>query len=141
MDKKPTLDARTVARLVAEVASLQAAGSEEEATTRAGDRVPGPGLVGEVDGSKVFLVDGNWVKLHCSMDFVEGGNDMVYEYVSAGQIWIDGDLDHTQIRYVALHEAVERRCMSELGMDYEHAHGMANEVERAVRADNVLGPA
>jgi hypothetical protein len=140
MPKEFKLSARELARMVSDVASLKTDGSDHQAETKDGIHVPGPGKIGKVSGIDVFLVDGNWVKLNCNMDFVEGGNDGIYDYMAKQQIWIDSDLDHTQVRYIALHEAVERRGM-ESGLSYDDAHNYANEIEKEVRKDNVLGPA
>ena len=101
--------------------------------------------VGEVEGVKIFLVNGNEVKIKFFMDFVEGGNDMVYgkkheggvpSYIPSEEIWIDADLDISSFPYVLLHECVERHMMKNERMDYEHAHERANGIEKHLRKQN-----
>lgn len=71
------------------------------------------------------------------MDFVNGGNEAVYNYVPAGEIWID-DAQHALDRTAtALHELVERDLMLHHGMSYDSAHDAANGRERAFRKELV----
>lgn len=92
-------------------------------------------LAGVVDGGsiKVFLVDGNHIKVHHDMDFVEGGNGLEDPKLCAkDEIVLDGHLSVSQLPYVCYHEAVERRHMAK-GDSYEKAHKKANDAERQLR--------
>lgn len=92
-----------------------------------------PRLIGSVDGGvKVLAVDGDAVKERLYMDFVEGGNDIRYEFIPKGQIWIDNTMDLYDWPYVIYHEVNERRLMSK-GMSYDKAHAISNRVEDDLR--------
>ena len=95
-------------------------------------------LIMTTDGMKVYVVDGDWVKLRHNMDFVEGGNDAVYGYVPQGEVWIDGHVDDCDRPYIALHELIERHMMKEHGLNYQKAHQVANKIEKDFRKDKLL---
>lgn len=75
---------------------------------------------------KVWIVDGCIVRDLFDIDFTEGGNDQVYHYIPHGEIWIDDDLDVTEIPFVLLHEMHERNLMAKgwsYSPDYEERIG------------------
>jgi hypothetical protein len=109
-----------------------------------------PADIGEVDGNRVCIVDGNKVKTdpdteededHPHMDFVEGANDLEARWVRReyGEKYLlfDGRLDIRDLPFVIYHEAYERRLMAGVeageGMTYDDAHEHANPQELALR--------
>lgn len=86
--------------------------------------------IGEIDGIKIFLVDGDKVKREHFMDFVEGGHDIVYRFIPHNQIWIDYNISNRPIHHILYHEFIERMLMLYNNMDYEDAHNIANKQER-----------
>jgi len=83
------------------------------------------------EGIEVWLVDGRAVR-HDFIDFVEGGHDLVYDWIPERQIWIDNDLSRDEWPFVIVHEAIERALMED-GMEYDPAHDEANKVEDKLR--------
>ena len=85
------------------------------------------------DGISIEAVDGGKVKVEKFMDFVEGGHDVVYNFIPKKTIWIDGRLDISQRGFVLLHELVERKMMGKHGMSYSKAHPISNHYEKLLR--------
>ena len=95
-----------------------------------------------IGDAKLFLVDGNKMEALLSTDFTCGGSDMSYgkksnvgegAFIPDGEIWVDGKMDTTEIRFISYHEAVERFVMINYDMSYEKAHEIANEMEKEKR--------
>ena len=106
-----------------------------------------PHLCGVIDGHvKVFLVDGDDIKLRPRMrksergydesdhmDFCEGGNGVEDPGLCPKDvILIDDDLHPRSWPFICYHEAVERRAMLG-GMSYNKAHEQANAAEKFLR--------
>ncbi len=87
-------------------------------------------LIKEYSGGKikVWIVNGELVRGLFFLDFTEGGHDKVYKFIPRNQIWIDDDLDYSEIRFVLLHEIHERNLMAQ-GMSYNDAHKLSSELE------------
>ena len=84
---------------------------------------------------KVFLVDGPKIRHTLDMDFTTGGNAGRYKYVPEGEIWVDNNINPSEIQETIEHEAVEAKNMESKGQDYETAHDNSNrELEK--EADN-----
>jgi hypothetical protein len=83
-------------------------------------------------GVAVWIVNGRLVRSGFDVEFTEGGHDRVYDYVPAGEVWIDNDLSPAERPYVLLHELHERTLMIQ-GATYESAHADADVVELAAR--------
>lgn len=94
------------------------------------------GTLGAVDCQTVKAVDGDQVKLEHDPDFVEGGNHERYNWVPDGEIWIDRNIAAHDWPRIALHEAVERRLMADMGMEYDQAHEQANAWEMNLRGQD-----
>src|SRR5262249_59346434 len=90
-------------------------------------------LLGEVSGVRIYLVSGEQVRDEVHIDFTQGGNDAVYDYVPAGEVWIDDAAHALDRTATALHELVERDLMQRHGMDYDRAHDAASARERTLR--------
>jgi hypothetical protein len=83
-------------------------------------------------GVAVWIVNGRLVRSAFDIEFTEGGHDRVYDYVPAGEVWIDNDLSPSERPYVLLHELHERTLMI-AGATYESAHAAADTVELYAR--------
>jgi hypothetical protein len=80
------------------------------------------------DKLKIWIVDGDLVRDRFFIDFTEGGNDKVYRFIPAHEVWLDNDLQVKERRYVLLHEVHERRLMAQ-GWTYFKAHRSASTLE------------
>lgn len=88
-----------------------------------------PYYVGDADGNHIFLVNGDEVKDQFEMDFVEGGNDLRWDFIPDHQVWIDAGQDRARWPHITVHELEERRRMAK-GMGYQKAHEIANKIEK-----------
>ncbi|MBL7156070.1 MAG: hypothetical protein ISS87_00505, partial [Candidatus Pacebacteria bacterium] len=85
--------------------------------------------IGEI---KIWLVYGRLARELFDLDFVEGGHDLVYNYIPKNEIWIDNDLLAKERKYVIVHELYERLLM-EKGLSYNQAHKKASQLEWRAR--------
>ncbi len=94
-----------------------------------------PHFCGLIDGGvAVYLVDGNKVKVEKDPDFTEGGNGEEAPWICGKkEIYLDAQHDWEDLKYVAYHEAIERRTMHDRGWSYEKAHELANRHEMELR--------
>ena len=99
--------------------------------------------------TKVYLVNGQYVRDVYDQDFTQGGHHKVYpEFIPPSEIWLDRSLDTTdvngEVRYslvdrkaTLLHELVESEDMGKArgkGEEYDEAHSeVANVAEREGR--------
>ena len=90
--------------------------------------------IGTVAGWTVYLVSGERVRNEIHLDFTQGGNEGVYTYVPAGEIWIDDAMHALDRTATVLHEIVECELMLRHGLTYDDAHDVALEVERKFRS-------
>lgn len=93
-----------------------------------------PAYIGRILEYKVYIVDGDLIKIHCNMDFVEGSNFRAADYVPGNQIWLDNNIDIHDWAFLLFHESVELLHMK-TGIPYNQAHDIANEFERKVREE------
>ena len=89
------------------------------------------GSFGDVD---VCIVNGEVVRNLYFIDFTEGGHHFVYDFVPVNEVWLDNDLNPSEMDFVLLHEMHERFLMSQ-GMDYSHAHRSSSAIEYKCRRD------
>lgn len=92
-------------------------------------------LLKEIGSIKVWLVYGRIVRSLFDLDFVEGGHDLIYDYIPRNEIWIDNDLLANERKYVIVHELYERSLM-EKGLSYNQAHKKASQLELQARKEN-----
>jgi len=90
--------------------------------------------LGQIGRVKVYLVDGNAVKLKYKMDFVEGNNSMESSWIPKDELWISDELVPKYWAPVLYHEAHEWRDMRR-GMSYDKAHRIANRHEKVLRKE------
>ena len=102
--------------------------------THQGQTLPDPKMVHErlwkklENGISVWIVNGRLVRSAYDIDYTEGGHDHVYEFVPAGEIWIDDAIEENERGFVLLHELHERNRM-EKGMPYSQAHAESSRLE------------
>lgn len=93
----------------------------------------------DVDGVKVWAVNGKLVRDRFNSDFSQGGHGYVYPWIPKGEIWIDEVLSLDEVPYVVEHERFERKLMKERGLSYDEAHELAKAREDWMRARKALG--
>ncbi len=87
------------------------------------------------DGTKVYVVDGKYVRDNIHSDFAQGGNEMAYpEYVPKGEVWIEKGLE-AEFGHIIKHEVGERNLMKK-GDDYLTAHEKVKAIEDSERGKN-----
>jgi hypothetical protein len=95
-----------------------------------------PFHIGDIDGLKILLVNGNKVKTSRPelMDFNQAGNGFGWEVglIPKGEVWVDSTTKRDQDKFNLYHEFYEIRLMK-LGLSYEKAHVRANIHERILR--------
>ena len=82
---------------------------------------------------KVYIVDGEAVRNQYKIDFTEGGNPMVYDFIPANTIWIDNDVEVRERKYILAHEFCEMTLMKTKNLSYNDAHRRASELESSLR--------
>ena len=80
------------------------------------------------NGVSVWIVDGRLVRSVFDIDFTAGGHEHVYEFVPAGEVWIDDDVAENERGLVLFHELHERNLMA-AGMPYSKAHEESSRLE------------
>ena len=89
------------------------------------------------NGLTICYVDGPIVRQYLDPYFIFGGHDLVYDYVPFKEIWLDALTDPQEIKYILLHERVERDLM-EKGKDYDNAHRFATAADMEERVKDGL---
>jgi hypothetical protein len=106
--------------------------------TRNGQQLPDGAQVHErlwktlESGVNVWIVNGRKVRSLFDIDFTAGGHDHVYEFVPAGEVWIDDDIEEVERPLVLVHELHERNLMAK-GMPYSKAHADSSRLEYRCR--------
>lgn len=80
------------------------------------------------NGISVWIINGRFVRSVFDIDFTAGGHDHVYEFVPAGEVWIDDAITEKERGYVLLHELHERNHMTD-GTPYSEAHAESSRLE------------
>lgn len=131
MPDKQTVPASEIWRQINRIFSVRPKVLAYAHKTLTGEKAPEKWELGQIEGgAKIFLVNGDRVKKAHHMDFVEGGNGAVYDFVPRNELWIDVLRDASTWTHIAYHEAVEWWLMTYDGFSYEEAHKRANELER-----------
>lgn len=81
-----------------------------------------------------YLVDGTYVRDTYKTDFVEGGHDIVYKFIPAGEIWLEKELHSSELPYILIHEYTERYLMKHKNTPYNKAHNIARKIEFKYRS-------
>ncbi len=82
-------------------------------------------------GYDLYKVDGVHVRSQHA-DFIGGGHRIVYRFVPAREIWIDGSVKEW-LGHLASHELFEVLLMQLRGWKYDRAHAAANMLEQELR--------
>ncbi|MDE1925401.1 MAG: hypothetical protein KGH79_04485 [Patescibacteria group bacterium] len=81
------------------------------------------------DAVALWLVDGDLVRSTYSVEYSEGGHDIVYSWIPKNEIWIEESLKPEERDFIILHELHERYLMASKKMTYADAHHGATIVE------------
>ena len=88
---------------------------------------------GERDGYKIWIVDGNRVRLKLFREFLYGGNEQRYLFIPKDEIWIDNAVSCEEFELTLVHELNERHQMAKFGWTYERAHISSLAIEVSMR--------
>ena len=86
-----------------------------------------------IDGRRVYLVDGTWIRDNLDTSFTMGSHSLVDSFVPEGELWIDWHLAPKDRDMLVYHEKFENDMMNYLNMNYETAHDIANDMEKRLR--------
>jgi hypothetical protein len=87
------------------------------------------------DGTKIYIVNGPYVRENFFVDFVEGGHGYVYKWIPKDEIWVEDMPDEIDQGLNMNHEIYEYTLMRYVPSkkDYDDAHKCAACVESLVR--------
>ena len=87
------------------------------------------------DGTKIFVVDGPYVREKYFIDYVEGGHGYVYTFIPKDEIWIERMDNPVDQGMNLLHEVYEMTLMKYVPAKkgYDPAHECAANLESLVR--------
>jgi len=85
------------------------------------------------DGTKVFLVDGSWIRNNMNEEFIGGGHGYQDNYISKDEIWSELVRDPVDNKEILIHEIIEYIFMKYFHKDYDDSHEIANSVEDTIR--------
>jgi hypothetical protein len=91
---------------------------------------------GEVNGYKVWIVDGFNIRTNIFGEFIYGGNSARYPFIPVGEIWIDNAISANEYITTLEHEINECNLMYHNNMDYYDAHDSSLSLELKIRQDN-----
>jgi hypothetical protein len=92
---------------------------------------------GKIDDYKIWIVDGNQVRLEIYKEFLYGGNEQRYVFTPEGEIWIDNAISCEEFDLTVAHELNERHLMAKFGWTYEAAHDSSLSLEQFLRHRNL----
>lgn len=102
--------------------------------------------IGQIGAFEVYIVNGDWIKTHLEMEFVEGGNDMAYNattdfknIIPEHEIWLSAEIRPELLPYILYHEILEAEIIKHIHSDYPKAHNVANFYERKAREQKIFG--
>ena len=85
----------------------------------------------------VWLVDGEEVRGHFKVDWIEGGQPWVYGFMPNKEIWVELSSHKDEFPYIILHEFTEMILMKCKKLKYDAAHTIAAKVEFSMRPDKL----
>lgn len=88
--------------------------------------------IGRKKGVDIWVVDGMKIRREIYTDFVYGGNDKRYRFIPENEIWIDNNIDVSELKFTIAHELKERELMAN-GYSYVDAHEIASKLELKLR--------
>jgi hypothetical protein len=88
---------------------------------------------GEKNGYKIWVVDGDKVRLKLYQEYLYGGNEQRYLFNPKGEIWIDDAVSGEEFEMTLAHELNERHLMAKFGWTYDVAHDSSLSLEVYMR--------
>lgn len=94
------------------------------------------------DGTKVYRVNGTYVRDNLDIGFTMGGHGHVYpKYIPKDEVWLDDNMNVKDVEATLLHELTERDLMKSKGWSgqsdgYDKAHEVANNAETKYREEH-----
>lgn len=89
------------------------------------------------NNSCVWIVDGEKVRKFFDPKFIQGGHDLVYNYIPENTVWMESAF-FKEYKFTLRHELYERECMGPpYNMKYYDAHDCALQVELIERRQYV----
>ena len=86
------------------------------------------------DGTKVFLVNGGYVRDNFDVDWVWGGHHFVYKWIPEDEIWVERhESDPHDTIALITHVVIEYKNMKYKKEKYPKAHENASLKEKQVR--------
>ena len=90
-------------------------------------------------GNTIWLVNGRLVRgLSWDVDWVEGGHDLVDDFIPPHTIWIDDQTCTDEVDFIKDHHEVPERHEMSQGVAYEEAHRHANQTELKARKQRAV---
>jgi hypothetical protein len=91
-------------------------------------------LYKRLNGFKVYIVDGEFIRTEKDIEFTNFGQHYKYSYIPKNEIWLDetNSQGEDEYKYYVQHALIEYSLMSR-GFSYHKASDMANKVEKAAR--------
>ena len=68
-----------------------------------------------------WLVNGEVVRDHYYVPFIEGGNHGRYAWIPANEVWLEYTMHPDELPFILIHECVERYLMRVFGWKYDRA--------------------
>jgi hypothetical protein len=93
--------------------------------------------MGTENNYKIWIVDGNQVRLKIFSSFLYGGNEQRYPFNPKGEIWIDNAISCEEYFLTLAHELNERHLMAKFGWKYITAHDSSLSLEQTIRHSNL----
>lgn len=91
----------------------------------------------EVNGFKVWIVDGKYVRDEIDEEFTNFGQHYLFNFIPEDEFWIDREDEEGEIDYYIDHLIVENRLMKR-GVDAHNAYEKADRVEKRERSKNLI---
>jgi hypothetical protein len=89
--------------------------------------------LGELEGYKVYYVNGALIREKIDIDYCLGGNGARYSYVPETEFWLDETPEKEDHAPTLLHEYEELRKMKDKDWGYDKAHDYASGIEKKYR--------
>ena len=91
-------------------------------------------VIGHIGENVVKAMNSNVFNDEDNMNVVGGANHERWpDIVPDGELWVDRNIDPHDWKPIAFHEGIEDYAMTELGMEYEPAHDLADNLEHKYR--------
>lgn len=85
------------------------------------------------DGTKIYFVDGQYIRNNFFVDFTMGGHGYRYKFIPKNEIWFEDMLKDEDDIMDLIHEIIEYILMKYQNEPYNKAHPKAANVEDILR--------